>query len=100
VTKKIDVKRAPLSTEGEAVEVFAIDSPARPGHTPQKGDRDWTLQFPLHDGKRLKLHVGDETLNTFKAFVLASAADDVVANILDGDVRPTDLIGIPKPKGH
>ena len=38
--------------------LYTSDSPKRPGNEPQFGDQNWTLTFPLSDGRKLYLNVG------------------------------------------
>lgn len=41
-----------------ALHLFSADSPRRPGTNAKKGDRDWVIDLPLHDGRTLFLSVG------------------------------------------
>jgi hypothetical protein len=86
------VSEAPLDTVQRedlppaAVELVLYDqsSPARPGNEPQDGDVDFTLRFPLHDGTRLVLHLGDSALGHFVGMMKAYEADEAKKPKPDG----------------
>lgn len=73
---KPHVTRDSLPNDREIVTMYCEDSPARPGNEPQDGDSDFTLQFPLHDGRRLELHAGKETHAHFVAILAAMETDE------------------------
>lgn len=73
---KPEVTRGPLPEATEGLTLYCDDSPKRPGYEPQKGDINWELVFPLHDGLQLRLHCGKETYAHFVALLAAEAADD------------------------
>lgn len=70
------VTRADPPDDREILTLYCDDSPARPGNEPQKGDSDWTLKFPLSDGRRLHLHAGKITFDNFVAMMAAYAVDE------------------------
>lgn len=56
------------------------DDPEANGRAPQKGERRYTLKFPLDNGIELQVHMGNEGMETFRTFlgqeVIDDAADD------------------------
>jgi hypothetical protein len=76
-----DVKRESLPPAEQEITLYADDSPARPGNTPQIGDQDWTLKLPLHDGTRLNLHMGRASHANFTAMLAAEATDDATEQL-------------------
>jgi len=71
-----NVKRESLPPAERELTLYAYDSPARPGNTPQPSDQDWTLKIPLDDGTRLNLHMGRASHANFTAMLAAEAVDD------------------------
>jgi hypothetical protein len=70
------VIRASLPPTENELTLYADDSPARPGNTPQIGDQDWTMKIPLHNGTRLNLHMGRAGRENFIAMLAAETVDD------------------------
>jgi hypothetical protein len=81
VYQEPDVRRTDLPPAEKELTLYADDSPARPGNSPQLGDSDWTLKIPLHDTTRLHLHVGRSTWDNFVAMLAAYAADEADAQM-------------------
>lgn len=57
-------------------EFVCKDHPQANGRSPQAGEREFTLTFPLEDGSNLKLRCGQETFDRFAEMIGSMAIDD------------------------
>lgn len=60
----------------EALEMRCKDDPEAGGRVAIKGDRRYTLTFPLEDGRDLRLHMSREGMNHFAGMIAEMMADD------------------------
>lgn len=57
-------------------EFFTKDHPEANGRTPQSGEHEYTLTFPLADGSSLYIRCGEESLDKFREFLGSMSLDD------------------------
>ena len=60
----------------DTIEFRCKDLPDANGRTPQRGERQFTLTFPLENGDSLKVHMGQESMNYFTSFLGQMLVDD------------------------
>ena len=58
------------------IEYRCKDDPEANGRVPLKGDRRYTLKFPLENGDELQVHMGNEGMETFRMFLGQEVIDD------------------------
>lgn len=71
-----------MPADGELYGVTILDArckddPEANGRAPQKGDRRYTLKFPLENGCELRVHMGREGMDAFRTFLGNEVIDDM-----------------------
>jgi len=58
------------------LEYRCMDDPEANNRVPTKGDRRYTLKFPLENGDELQIHMGEAGMEAFRMFLGQEIIDD------------------------